>query len=146
MTVFYMFRIYKFYFFSDLLFWSFWLWYLSFLNTYHAMIIMKYVYFWKIYNIHDHTWPCILLTFFGWGDSSELNVESLIMILFSAYLASLSPPFSGSLTSLLWSSHTDTWSNNFGKFCGMVWPSMFTLRRSLKISDCTTCRWCIIQL
>ena len=68
------------------------------------------------------------------------------MILFSASLDYLSPPSIGSITRLLWSSRMDTCSNNFGTSCGSVWPSMFTFRLSLKIGDCTTCGWCIIQL
>ena len=68
------------------------------------------------------------------------------MILFSTYLASLSPPSNGSLKRLLWSSQTDTCGKNFGTSYGSVWPSMFTFRQSFKIGDCTTCEWCIIQL
>ena len=37
----------------------------------------------------------------NWGGNNERNVESVAMILFSAYLASLIPPSTGSLTSLL---------------------------------------------
>ena len=35
----------------------------DFFITNHAMIVMMHIYFWKIYNIHNHTWPCIFLTF-----------------------------------------------------------------------------------
>ena len=68
------------------------------------------------------------------------------MILFSEYLASLTPPSTRSLTRLLWSSQTENCSNNFGTSCSSVWPSMFYFRQSLKIGDCTTCGLCIIKL
>ena len=37
-------------------------------NTHHAMILTTNVYFWKIYNIHNHTWTFIWMNFFklGW--------------------------------------------------------------------------------
>ena len=84
-------------------------------------------------NIGNHTWPRILTTFFNCGGNSEHNVESLIMILFSASLASLSPPFSLSLTGLLWSPLKDTCSNNFGTSCGSVWPSIINLQTIIDI-------------
>ena len=83
--------------------------------------------------------------FFGGSGNSECNVESMIMILFPTYLASLSPSSYVSLTRLLWSSLKDTCSINFWEICSVVWPSMFTLRKSLTIGDCTTCVWWIIQ-
>ena len=83
--------------------------------------------------------------FFYWGGNNERNVESLIMILFSAYLDSLSPPSTRSLTRLLWSSWTYIFSNIFGTSYGLLWPSMFTFRQSLKIGDHTTCGLCMIQ-
>ena len=58
-------------------------------------------YFWQICNIHNHTLPCILMKQINWGGNSERNVESLIMILFSASLAYLIPPLSVLLTRLL---------------------------------------------
>ena len=42
-----------------------------------------------------------MIFFYSWGGNSELNVESLIMILSSSSLASLSPPSFVALTSLL---------------------------------------------
>ena len=39
--------------------------------------------------------------FQSWGENIEPNVESLLMILFPASFTSLSPPYSGSLTSML---------------------------------------------
>ena len=128
----------------DLLFWAFCIWFLIYLMTDHAMIVMEILYFWKIYNIHNKKWPCIVVTFFFRGNS-ELNLESLIMILFSASLAFLIPPSAGSLTRMLWGSRTETHSNNFGTICGLLWTPMFTFRKSLKIGYCTTCGWCIIQ-
>ena len=119
---------------------------LEFLNTNHFMIVIRNVYFWKIYNIHIHTWPCIVLILFCWGDNSERNVESLMMILFSTYLASLSPPSYRSLTSLLWRYITYTCSYNIGTILVLVWPSMFTFILSLTMGDCTTCGWLIIKL
>ena len=103
---------------------GFYLW--ALLNTNHTMILMMNVYFWQIYNIHNHTWPCIVLKFLNWGGNNEHNVESLIMILLSESIASLIPPSSGSLTRMLWSYLTETFSNNFGTIFGLVWPSMFT--------------------
>ena len=84
--------------------------------------------------------------FFIWGCNSKSNVESLMIILSSSFLDSLSPPFSVSLTRLLWSYLTDTCNNNFGASCASLRPSIFTFRQSLKIVDCTNCGWCIIQL
>ena len=126
---FYMFHICDFLFHKTFCFEHFGFDILVLLNTDHAMILMSNVYVWKIYNIHNHTWPCIVLNFFSWGGNSESNIESLIMILFSVYLVSLIPPPSGYLTRLLWSSLKDTCTNNFGKNCGQVWPSMFTFRQ-----------------
>ena len=54
----------------------------------------------------QHSWSHMTLyisDIFIWGGNSECNVESLIMILFSAYLASLSPPYDCSLAMMLWS-------------------------------------------
>ena len=110
------------------------------------MKVMKNVHFLHIWKIHNQTWPCILMTFFNWGDNSERNVESLIIILFFAYIPSLIPPSTVSLTRLVWSSITDTCSKTFGTSCGSVGPSMFTFRQSLTIGYCTTCGWYIIQL
>ena len=60
--------------------------------------------------------------FFSWGGNSERNVKSLIMILFSAFIASLSPPYTESPTRMLWSSQMDTCSYFFGTICDLVWP------------------------
>ena len=51
--------------------------------------------------------------FFNWGGNSELNLESLIIILSSLSLSSFSPPYYMALIILLWSSLTDTCNNNF---------------------------------
>ena len=117
--------------------------------------------FFKYRSCHNSNEGCILLAdiqhsqpnmtlycadCFSWGGNSEHNVESMIMILFSAYLASLSSTSTGSLTRLLWCSQIDTCSNNFGTGCDIVWPLMFPFRQSLKIGDCATCGWWIIQL
>ena len=45
----------------------------------------------------------------------------MIMLLFSASLAFLSPLYSSSLTRLLWIYWTDTWSKKFGTIYGHVW-------------------------
>ena len=55
------------------------------------------------------------------GGNNIRNVESMIIILFSSDLASLRPPPFGSLTRLLWSSLTDTWSKKIRNICGPVW-------------------------
>ena len=77
-------------------------------------LIFAFLNYW---SLHDSNEEFILLTdinvfkthinlyidylFFNWGGNNAHNVESLIMILFSASLASLSPTCSGSLTRLL---------------------------------------------
>ena len=91
-----------------------------FLINNHAMIVMRSVYFWQIYNTHNHTWICILMKNFNWGGNNERSLESLIMILFSEYLAYLGPPSSMSLTILLWSSWMRTCSKTFVASCGSV--------------------------
>ena len=50
--------------------------------------------------------------FFYWGGNIERNVESLVIILSSSFLASLIPLSIVALTRLLWSSLTYTWNNN----------------------------------
>ena len=78
---------------------------------------------------HSQTHMTLYLgNIFNWGGNSEHSVESRIMILFYASLASLIPPY------------------NFGTSCGSVWPSMFTFIQPLKTGDYTTCGWWIIQL
>ena len=72
-----------------------------FLNNDHAMIVTMNVYFFKIQNTHNNTWPFILMIFLNWGGNNERNVLSLIMILFSEYLATLSPSYYVSLTRML---------------------------------------------
>ena len=83
---------------------------------------------------------------FNLGGNSELNVESLIIILFSPSLASLIPISLVSLQRLLWSSLTDTQSNNFGTRWGSVWSSNTTLRQSLEIGDWKTWGWRVIHV
>ena len=73
--------------------------------------------------------------YFIWGGNSELNVEPLIMILFSESIASLSLQFTGSIKRPLWSYLMYAYSNNFGTICGLVWQSLFTFRQTLKIDD-----------
>ena len=118
-----------------LLFWEFWIWSLSFYNNNNAMLAISNVYFWQIYNIHNHTRPCILMAFLNWVGNNECNVESPIMILFYASCTSLIPPYSGSLENMLWSYLIETCSNNFGTSCGSVWTSTFNFIQSLKIGD-----------
>ena len=93
-----------------------------FKNNNHAMIVMMNAYFWHIWNIGNHTLPCILMNFFSWGGNSERNVELLIRILSSSSLDSFSPPYFVSLTIFLWSYLTDTCNKSFGRSCGSVWP------------------------
>ena len=83
---------------------------------------------------------------FNCGGNSERNVESLIIILPSSSLASLIPPSFGSLTRLLCSSLTDTWSNNVGTSWGYVLSSNITLRQSLEIGDWATWGWHVIHV
>ena len=119
---FYMFHICHFYFPWTLYFehfgWDPWV----FLNKNHAMKLIMYLYFGRYATLattHDLvSWRFLK----NCGGNTERNVELLIMILFSASLASLSTPLYLSLTRLLWSSLTDTCSNNFGTSCGSVWP------------------------
>ena len=103
-------------FFFDHFGWDPWV----FFNNNHAMILIMNAYFWQIFNIHKHTWPCIVMTFFNWVGNSECNVESLIRVLSFSYLASFSPPSFVLLTRLLWSYLTDTCNNNFVTSCGSV--------------------------
>ena len=159
MTVFLYVSYIRFSFSPDLLFWEFWLWYLSFLK------------FWSRHNSNNE---CILLVYiqhsqphmtlyradipFNWGGNNECNVESLIIVLFSVSLASLSTPSNGSLTRLLWSSQTDTCSNNLGTICGFshFWPSnfglisvrylLYTPKSLLFTSISLLCLPCIIRL
>ena len=93
------------------------------------MTVIRNLYFWQICNIWNHAWPCILTTFLNWGGNSECNVESLIMILLSSYHAYFIPSLSVSPTRLLWSSLTDTCSNNFVTSCVSVWPSILHLQK-----------------
>ena len=51
----------------------------------------------------------------------------------------------GSLTSLLCSSLSDTWSKNVGTSWGSVWSSNLTLRQSLEIGNWTAWRWRVIH-
>ena len=51
----------------------------------------------------------------------------------------------GSIIRLLYSSLTDTWSNNSGTSSGYVWSSNITLRQSLEIGDWTTWGWSFIH-
>ena len=61
---------------------------------------------------HITLYPEVIIL--SWGGRIFHNVESLIIILLSWSLASFSPPFSGGIPVLLWSSCTETCKNNFG--------------------------------
>ena len=56
-----------------------------------------------------------------------------MMTLLSAYLSSLSPPYSGVLAMLLCSSLTDTCNGNLGTNCDSNWNSMDYLRQAFAI-------------
>ena len=69
-----------------------------------------------------HSQPHITLyrvfVFFSWGGNMLRKVESQMMILSYAYLASFSPPSPGVLAMILCSSLTGTYNNNFETNCG----------------------------
>ena len=113
-----------------------------------AVIILDFIFhFLKYLPRQDINDECILLAemqhlqphialyrediYFNWGDNSELNVESLKIILSYSSLASLRLPSLGSLTRLLCSSLMETWSNKCGTSWGSVRSSNITLRQSL---------------
>ena len=99
----------------DLYLWGVW-------DKYHAMVTRNNSYFCQIYSIHNHTIVFI-------GQSSSLvgggnilrNVESMMLMLFTAYIAYFSPPSSGIIIILLCSSLADTFNKNFGTNCGHAW-------------------------
>ena len=62
--------------------------------------------------------------FLSWGGIIDQSVETLIMILLSASLASLFPPYFGEFAVILRSYWTDTCSNNFGTNCGSEGPQI----------------------
>ena len=66
------------------------------------------------------------------------NVESLVMMLSSAYLFYFSPLSSGGLIMILCSYLTDTCNKHFGTNCGPAFPSIDHLRQFLAIGDRTT--------
>ena len=66
------------------------------------------------------------------------KVESLMMMLSSAYLASFSPPYHRANNMILCSSLNDTCNNNYGTKCGSALTSIYNLRSYLNIGDCTT--------
>ena len=74
------------------------------------------------------------------------EVESLMMMLSPASLASFSTLSDGRLTMLLCSSLTDNHNNSFGTNCGSASPSINNLIQSLSVGYCTTLGCCIIQL
>ena len=80
------------------------------------------------------------------GDNMLRKVESMMMMLSSVSLASFSPPSSGGLTMLLYSSLTDTFNNNFGTNCGPACPYIYNVIQSLSIGYRTTWGWCRIYL
>ena len=83
-----------------------------------ALSILDFIFeFFKYLSRQDSNYECIILAYmqhsqphmtlycagicFNWGENSEHNVESLIIILSSSSLASLRTPSLGSLTRLL---------------------------------------------
>ena len=70
----------------------------------------------------QHSQPHVTLylevIFFSWVGKMLREVESLMMILLYAYLASLGPPSSGGFTMIICSSMSDTRNNNSGNNCG----------------------------
>ena len=84
--------------------------------------------------------------FLSCGGDILRKVESMMMILYSAYLASFSTPYSGEITMLFCSYINDTLNNNFETNCGPFCPYIDNLRQSLAIGDCTTWGWCRIHI
>ena len=80
-------------------------------------------------------WAVIFLSCSGniWRE-----IESLMIMLSSAYLDWVVPSYSGGIIMLLCSSLTDTFNNKFVTNCGTSWPSIFNLRQSLSIGDWKT--------
>ena len=91
--------------------------------------------FLKCRSCHDSNEECIIFSyiqysqphitlyfdeFLKWDGNNKRNVESLIMILFSASISSLIPLYTGILTKLLLFYQTETLSNSFGKKYGSV--------------------------
>ena len=97
----------------------------------------------------QHSQPHITLyhgnTSLIWVGIILCSLESIMIILFHFYLASIHTHSSGGQTMLLWTSHTNTCNKLFGTICFSEWPSIETLRRSFTIGECTTWVWCIIQ-
>ena len=103
--------------------------YIYILNNDHSMKVMRNVWFLAdMQNSQPHMNLYLDDICFHWGDNSERNVESLIMILFSASLTSLSPPLYVSLIRLLWSSLTDTCSKKIETSYGPVGTSIFNFQ------------------
>ena len=89
-----------------------------------AMLTGKSAYFSYMQQSQLHInlyWEVI---FFSWDGKTLRKVESLIVVLFSAYLDSLSPPSSSGITMILCSYLTDTCNNNLGTNFVSTWPSI----------------------
>ena len=78
------------------------------------------------------------LIFLSCGRNMLRKVESLVVMLYYASIAYLSPPNSGGLTMILYIYLTDTYNNKFVYNYGPTCPSIYNLRQSLAIGDCTT--------
>ena len=68
------------------------------------------------------------------------------MVLLCSSLSSFRSPSYGGLTTMLWSSLTDTYNNSSWTICFSVWIPIDTLSRSLDIGYSTTSVWCKTQL
>ena len=70
----------------------------------------------------QHSQPHIIfywsVIFLSWGGNILRNVESRMMMLSYASLASISPPYFGGLAMLLCSYQTDNLNNILGTNCG----------------------------
>ena len=90
----------------------------------------------------QHSQPHITLyqavTLLSWGGNMLRKVESIMMMLSSASIASFSSPYSVGITILCYSSLTDTCNENFGTNCYPADLSIDNLRQSLAFGDYTT--------
>ena len=116
--------------------------------------------FFRWWYYHDSKYICIILAdmkqsqpqitlyhadiFLGWCGKILRSIESLMMILLSASLASLIPLPSDGITIILWSYCTYTYDKTVGTKCVSELPLIETLRQSFAIGDCTTWGCCRI--
>ena len=112
----------------------------------HYVNMEEYIVLSDMQHSQTHVTLYWSVIFFSWCVKMLRKVESLIVVLLSASLASLGPPSSGGINMLLWSSLTNTWNNNFIDNCVSVCPSIDNFRLSFSIGDCTTWGWCRIKL